>query len=203
MKQYPARRGSCWQRSASSRRPPPGWCLSRRRRGGSPGRACCGRSPSCSPRGEGGSCQTGLLPQQIFHLNDGRKESATSTGPSRPPPLNPAARQQRPKPRELRGPGAPWRSPPEQMPGQRQQPRGLTQAPEALGARDGAWRQAVHSDIVGTPLHSEVTGHGVCEGAESTRGMRHGERSHSSNCQGGKRPGRPAKSKGSWKSMPR
>lgn len=40
----------------------------------------------------------------------------------------------------------------------------LTQPPVALGACNGARRQAVHSDVVGSPLHSKVTGHGICEG---------------------------------------
>lgn len=59
----------------------------------------------------------------------------------------------------------------------------LTQPPVALGACNGAWGQTVHSDFVGSPLHSKVTGHGIWEGI--TTGMRNGEQSHSSNFEGG------------------
>lgn len=65
-----------------------------------------------------------------------------------------------------------------------QEPQDLTQPPEPLGACDGARCQAVHSDVVGTPLHSKVTGHGIWEGEQITRGMKKGEQSHSSNCCG-------------------
>lgn len=40
-------------------------------------------------------------------------------------------------------------------------PSCLTQPPVALGACNGARCQAVHSDVVGSPLHSKVTGHGI------------------------------------------
>lgn len=62
----------------------------------------------------------------------------------------------------------------------------LTQPPVALGACNGARCQAVHSDVVGSPLHSKVTGHGIWE--RITTGIRKGKQSQSRNFLGAKKP---------------
>lgn len=41
-------------------------------------------------------------------------------------------------------------------------PKGLTQPPEALCATDGARGEAVDTDVLGTPLHSQVPCHRIC-----------------------------------------
>lgn len=115
-------------------------------------------SPNCCQTSALGGTREGLFPESCAsHSTAATPRSCVALGV---PPGALAGSASRAVPRRAGGPGC------------------LTQASEALGARDGARGQAVHTDLVGSPLHCKVTGHGIWGGIATA--VRNREHSHAS-----------------------